>query len=326
MNAGGPYEVLGVKRGASPQAIRKAYKRLARKYHPDVNPGDKVAEERFKGISEAYGILSDPEKRRAYDQFGAAGPGQGAAGWNPADFATGAAFNGDLGDLFSQIFGQKARVRRNRGPRRGADLEAVVRIGFMDAMGGLKTPVRLQRQVACQACHGGRGSAAGCRRCGGTGQESSSQTVEVRIPAGVTDGTRLRIRGRGHAGMNGGPAGDLMVSVGVSKHPVFSRRGDNILCTVPVTVSEAAMGARIQVPTVDGVAILNVPAGSQGGQQLRLKGKGAPSRRGGRGDQLVELLIQTPDAGDDRVRRLLQELADLLPPAPRDDLIRRSRP
>ncbi|MCZ6832265.1 MAG: DnaJ domain-containing protein [Acidobacteria bacterium] len=322
MTTASPYELLGVKRDASPQAIRKAYKGLARKYHPDVNPDDKASEDRFKGITEAYGILSDPEKRRAYDQFGAAGRGQGPVGWNPSDFAAGATFQGNLGDLFSQIFGRNAPTARRERPLRGADVEAVMHIGFMDAIRGLKTPVRIQRQGACAAC-GAEGSRS-CRVCGGSGLQNRSQTIEVRIPAGVSDGTRLRIASQGHAGARGGHSGDLRVSVRVGPHPVFTRQGDNILCTVPVTISEAAMGARIQVPTVDGTAVLNVPPGTQGGQQLRLKGKGAPSRRGGRGDQLVEIRVLTPDAGDENVRHLLQELANLLPVPARDELIQRS--
>lgn len=322
MTAASPYKRLGVRRDASPQAIRKAYKGLARKYHPDVNRGDKAAEERFKGITEAYGILSDPEKRKAYDRLGAVGRGHGPVDWNPAGFAGGTGFQGDLGDLFSQIFGHHARTSRREGPLRGDDVEAVIRIGFMDAIRGLKAPLRIQRQGPCAACRGQ--GLLSCRVCGGSGLQDHSQTIEVRIPAGVSEGTRLRIAGQGHAGTRGGRAGDLRVSVNVDPHPVFKRLGDNILCTVPVTVSEAAVGARIHVPTVDGTAVLNVPQGTQGGQQLRLKGKGAPSRRGGRGDQLVEIRVLTPDAGNERVRQLLQDLADLLPVPGRDELIRRS--
>jgi len=322
MTPASPYKRLGVQRDASPKAIRKAYKGLARKYHPDVNPGNKAAEERFKDIIEAYGILSDPETRKAYDRFGAAGQGQGQGpvGWTPDGFAGGTGFQGDLGDLFSQIFGRNVRASRRESPQRGADVEAVMRIGFMEAIRGLKTPVRIQRQRVCAACRG-RGLHS-CRVCGGSGRQDHSQTIEVRIPAGVSDGTRLRIAGQGHAGARGGRAGDLRVSVSVDPHPVFKRLGDNILCTVPITISEAAMGARIQVPTVDGTAVLNVPQGTQGGQQLRLKGKGAPSRGGGRGDQLVEIRVLTPDAGDEKVRRLLQDLGDLLPVPARDELIR----
>lgn len=323
MTSASPYKLLGVPRDASARAIRKAYKNLARKYHPDVNPGDKAAEERFKDISEAYAILSSTEKRKAYDQFGAAGQGQGPAGWNHPGFAGAAGFQGDLGDLFSQIFGQGARPRGREGPLRGADLEAVMSIGFMDAIRGLKTPMRMERQTPCSTCRG-KGSRS-CRACGGSGLVNRSQTMEVRIPAGVADGIRLRIAGQGHAGVRGGPAGDLRVTVRIEAHPVFRRQGDNILCTLPVTMSEAALGARIQVPTVDGTAVLNVPPGTQGGQQLRLKGKGAPSRRGGRGDQLAEIRVLTPEAADENVRRLLKDLADLLPEPGRDDLIRRSR-
>ena len=295
MTPGDHYKVLGLKRGASLAEVRKAYKRLARKYHPDVNSGDKAAEERFKAISEAHGVLSDPEKREAYDRFGSSGP-RPAAGWDPSGFSS-AGFSGGLGDLFSQMFGQAA-PGAHAGPARGADLEAVLQISFMDAIHGLKAPLRLQGQ-------------------------GGNSTIQVNIPAGVTNGTRLRIAGRGRAGPPGPPPGDLRVIVQVGKHPVFSRKGTNIYCPIPVTVAEAALGARIQVPTVDGKSMLTIPAGSRSGQKLRLKGKGAPSRRGGRGDQFVVLTVLTPDTGQEEVRRLMEELARLLPPAPRDDLLAR---
>jgi DnaJ-class molecular chaperone len=298
MTAGDPYQVLGLKRGASTDEVRKAYKRLARKYHPDVNSGDKASEERFKAISEAHAVLSDPEKRQAYDQFGAAGA-RGPAGFDTSGFTSAGFSGGGLGDLFAQMF--SGGVPGAGAPQaRGASVEASLSIDFLNAVHGLKTPVRIQRQ--------GR-----------------SETIQVSIPAGVTNGTRLRISGHGHPGPPGTPPGDLHVVVKVGKHPVFTRKGNNIYCQVPVTMSEAALGARIQVPTVDGASTLSIPAGSRSGQKLRLKGKGAPSRRGGRGDQFIVLTVLTPDIGQEEVRRLMEELGRHLPPAPRDELLARSR-
>jgi len=298
MTAGDPYQVLGLKRGASTAEVRKAYKRLARKYHPDVNAGDKAAEERFKSISEAHAILSDPEKRQAFDQYGSTGArptgGYDTSGFNSAGFS-----GAGLGDLFAQMFG--GGVPGGGAPQaRGASVEATLGIGFMDAIHGLKTPLRIQRQ-------------------------GGNETIQVSIPAGVTDGTRLRISGHGHPGPPGTPPGDLHVIIKVARHQVFTRKGNNIYCKVPVTVSEAALGARIQVPTVDGASNLSIPAGSKSGQKVRLKGKGAPTRRGGRGDQIIVLTVLTPDIGREEVRRLMEELGRLLPPAPRDELLARSR-
>lgn len=297
MTAGNPYQVMGLQRGASQAEVRKAYKRLARKYHPDVNPGDKTAEERFKAISEAHAVLSDPEKRQAYDQFGSPGS-RPAAGWDAAGFSA-AGFSGGLSDLFSQMFGQGA-PQPAAAPARGAAMEAVLHIGFMDAIHGLQTSVRIQHQ--------GR-----------------DETIQVRIPAGVTSGTRLRIAGRGHPGPPGAPPGNLHVTVQVGRHPDFTRKGNNIYCPIPVTVAEAALGARIQVPTVDGTSMLTIPAGSRTGQKLRLKGKGVESRRGGRGDQFIVLTVLTPDISQKEIRRLMEELASHLQPAPRDELLARSR-
>ncbi len=352
-----PYQVLGVGRKASASEIRKAYRRLARKYHPDVNPGDKGAEERFKAISEAYGLLSDPDQRAAYDRLGSARSRPGADPFAAEGFDV-QDFTGGLGDLFASMFGEGGRPRRS--PRRGADQEAVLRIGFLEAIRGLTAPLVLQRhapcstcagsgsrpgtkpaacgrcqgsgrrgagrgflsaQAVCEACGGsGRAAARDCPGCAGSGAVPARERIQVRIPAGVAHGARLRIAGKGDAGARGTPAGDLHVVVQVEPHPFFRRRGDNIECTVPVTVSEAALGARMEVPTVDGKAMLSVPPGTQSGTRLRMRGKGAPSLRGGRGDQFVEIQVVVPEPGDPEVRRLLEELARRTPPAGRQRL------
>jgi molecular chaperone DnaJ len=358
------YEVLGCSRNASAADIRKAYKRLARKYHPDVNPGDKAAEERFKAISEAYGVLSDTQKRQAYDRFGAAQPGAGpGGGWDPRGFDFGDLGGGGLGDLFATILGGGRRAASPPPAQRGRDLEAVLRIGFLDAIRGLTSPITVARQAPCESCGGsgarpgsqtstcgrcqgrgrvdvrrgfmavqtmckacdgtGRLSPRDCPTCGGAGRVARQETIQIRIPAGVTRGARLKVAGKGDAGRPTAPAGDLHVTIQVSPHPVFERRGDNICCTVPVTVSEAALGARIEVPTVDGRAMLRVPPGTQSGQQLRLRGKGAPSLRGGRGDQFIEIQVVVPEARDQETRRLLEDLAARTGAASRDHLFGR---
>lgn len=355
------YRTLGVDRKATARTISKAYKRLARKFHPDVNPGDKAAEERFKSISEAYGVLSDPGKRQEYDAYG----GHSGAGprWSSAG-TTGEAGFGGLGDIFAQMFNQSGvRAGGTRGPARGGHIEAALRISFMDAVRGVTAPVRSQRQatcsscsgsgtrpgsraeacgtcsgtgqwgggrrvifagqMACQACAGtGRVQPRNCRDCGGQGSVRKTETIEVKVPAGVADGTRLRVAGHGHAGSGGGPAGDLHVRVRVDAHPVFSRKADNIFCTVPVTITEAALGARIEVPTVDGAARLTIPPGTSSGQQFRLRGKGMASARGPRGDQIVQVQVLTPPNDNEKTRRLLEELAESLPAAPRAEILR----
>ena len=369
------YETLGVDRKASADTIRKAYRRLARKHHPDVNPGDKGAEERFKRITEAYDILSDPKKRQMYDRVGyyseagpQAGPPGGHAG-RPVDFGGfdfsdvfGAETGGSTGgfrDVFSQFF---RRGETERPPEeRGSDLEYHVPIGFWDAIRGTKVPVTITRHKPCPACAGkgtsgregtcrdckGSGSSTKmmanmrftgpCQRCRGTGRaqdvckscrgegrRSESESLGVPIPAGVQDGSRVRVAGKGNAGRGGGRNGDLFVIPKVTPHPLFERRGDDIHTAVPITVSEAALGAKIEVPTIDqNRALLRIPPGTACGQKFRLREKGVASMKTGkRGDQFVEVRVQVPHLADERSKEILRELAKLNPEDPRAEIYR----
>jgi molecular chaperone DnaJ len=351
------YQALGLDRKARLADVKRAYKRLARRHHPDLNPGDRRCEERFKRISEAYAVLSDPHKRRAYDRemdhpaaVSTAAGEPVPAGWDGE--------TSDLGDpgafasFFSEFFHpQGADARPRHAPRRGDDVTRTVGVGFFDALRGLATTIEIDAETPCVRCQGsgrvpaaqrrscadcagtgrisrfpgplrltaacprceGEGALAwdGCGSCAGAGVLTRRETVEVRLPAGVDDGSRVRIAGRGRAGRNGGPPGDLFLVTTVEPHPFFRRIGDNIHCTVPITVSEAALGARLEVPTIDGRASMRIPPGTETGQRFRLRGKGAPSLRGtARGDHYVETRIATPRPTD-RTRRLLEELQGL---------------
>ncbi len=304
------YEILGVPRNASQEEIKRAYRRLARKYHPDVNPGDKEAEEKFKEITEAYQVLSDPEKRKMYDRFGHAAFEQasssqdfGASGFKDFDFGNfrirfddfGFDFGG-IGDLFDQFFSFGSTRTRTA---KGKDIEYTVEITLEDAYRGLFTDITVNR--------------------GG-----SIETVRVRIPPGVDNGTKIRIAGKGEPGF-GGPPGDLYVITKVKPHPFFERKGDNLYCKVPVAFWEAVLGAEIEVPTLDGVVKVRVPPGSQCGQKLRLRGKGMPRLRGtGYGDLYVELKVVTPANIDGRTAQLLREIKDRFAGFnPREEIIRR---
>jgi molecular chaperone DnaJ len=329
-----PYEVLGVPKTATDDEIKKSYRRLARQYHPDRNPGDASAEEQFKDVQTAYDLLSDPDKRRAYDTFGAAGARGGAAG---PDFG-GMRFEdfdlGDLGDLLGGMFGG-ARAGARRQPIRGDDLEARVRISFDDSLEGVQVRVPVESETVCSACHGtgaepgtspivcpechGRGvvsEAQGlfafsqpcprchgngsivetpCRRCHGAGRERGTRRFNVKVPAGAKTGTRIRLKGKGEIGRNGGPAGDLHVVVDVEPSRLFQRRGSDLVLDVPVSFAEAALGASVEIPTPDGAVALKVPAGTESGKLLRVKGRGAPHLNGkGRGDLLARVQIAVP--------------------------------
>lgn len=364
------YELLGVPRKAPQKDIRQAYRKLARKYHPDLNPGDKSAEEKFKQIQEAYDVLSDSKKRQAYDQFGFDAERRGAAPPDeaevPIDFS-GFDFGGTGGtnfrDLFSQFF--RGGAGAARGPMRepGADLEYQITIGFWEAVrgtvkkltvahlescgtcGGLgtagapqactacggsgqitQTSGKMRFKVTCTRCGGAGRVGVPCRTCGGEGRVRRNETIDVRIPAGMQTGSRVRVPGRGNAGTLGAPPGDLYIITKVEPHPYFDRRGDDLYTVVPITVSEAALGAKIEVPTLDGRAQLRVPPGTSSGQKLRLREKGVPMVRahGRRGDLYVELQVVVPKPVDERVRNLLKELQKLEPEDPRKDLFARA--
>ncbi len=345
------YETLGVKKDASADEIKKAYRKLARRYHPDANPGDKAAEERFKQIQTAYDVLSDPEKRKAYDRYGStngrAAPGGGVnVDFGDFDF-------GDLGDIFGGLFGGlggTARARRGRAqPVRGADVETEVRLSFEDSLRGAEAKVPVELTVACSTCGGtgaqpgttpvicpecnGRGVKAEsqglfslsqpcprcrgngtviekpCSACRGSGRERRLRTYTVKIKPGVKDGTKIRLKGKGEPGRNGGPNGDLVVVTRVAPSAVYERRGDDLVVQVPVSFPTAVLGGSAQVPTPDGPVSLKIPAGSEDGKLLRIKGRGAPKLNGsGKGDVLARIRIQVPKRVNKRERELLEEL------------------
>ena len=397
------YETLGVKKSASTEDIRKAFRKLARKYHPDVNPGDKSAEEKFKALSEANEVLSDPKKRKIYDQVGfysdnidpataeayaragqsgggfsggfPGGSPQGGQGGVHFDFdgfdfsdlmnnaGRGQRTSGGSGgfrDIFSGIFGGgRGAAPADEGPEPGTDLEYQVNVPFWTAIRGGVMRLNITRQDVCSTCHGqGTLEAPGkcpecngtgqitqtggrmkfnvqCPRCHGTGKNlttcptchgegtvTHTEPLEVRIKPGTRDGQRIRVPGKGNAGAHGGAPGDLYAIIRTGDHPIFHRDGDDISLTVPVSATEAALGAKIEVPTIDGRALLKIPPGTQSGQKLRLREKGVPSatREGARGDEIVEITVHVPMPRDERTKELLRELAKLNPEDPRAEL------
>ena len=361
------YQILGVSRGSSAAEVKKAYRKLARKYHPDLNPGDKTAESRFKEIQEAYAVVSDPKKRAQYDQFGrvgdappGAGPrGAGGPGFEGFDFS-------DYGsstfrDFFANLFGAggvRAAAAGGDVPERGEDLHYSMTIGFEDAVHGVQTRLRVNRAVACADC-GGHGRAAGarkrpcpscggtgrgtvqrgfmkfsgpCEACGGTGQApgdpcrscrgqrtvQKSDLIAVRIPAGVDHGSQVRVPGRGNAGRNGGPPGDVYITVEVAAHPYFRREGPHVSVRVPITVPEATLGAKVEVPTLWGGTTIRIPPGTKSGQKFRIREKGVPLAGGkGRGDAFAEVFIVPPPFDNQRIREMMKELEKLSGPNPR---------
>ena len=316
------YQVLGVARNASVDDIRKAYRKLARKYHPDINPGDKSAEEKFKEISVAYEVLSDADKRKLYDEFGEQGLSAGFdpekarayQQWQEQSAQTGGSYrfeHGDMGDFFGfgfeDLFGGRRGGRRN-APTRGEDLEARMDIDFLDAVRGFQTGLSLQRPTTCDRC-GGTGKVADktCPVCGGSGRVVRQDTVRVNIPPGAETGKRIRVPGKGGSGVRGGPAGDLYITPRVRSHPLFTRDGNDLAMELPITIGEALSGATIEVPTPAGAVKVKVPAGAQSGQRLRVKGKGVAARgRNPAGDLYLRLMIKTPSNG------LPKELAERL--------------
>jgi molecular chaperone DnaJ len=375
------YDLLGVSRKAAQKEIRAAYRKLARKYHPDLNPGDKSSEEKFKQVQEAYDVLSDAKKRQMYDQFGFETPGSGGmptagnAGdvhfdFNGFDFggqgAGGAGGGPSFKDLFSQFFrggGATAEAPTHAEP--GSSLEYQIEISFWEAVRGTVKKLTISRLDLCTECRGtgtvgqpqtctmcsgsgqvtqtsgkmrfnltctrcgGTGRVRNiCRVCGGEGRVRRADTIDVRIPAGVRTGSRVRVPGRGNAGTAGETPGDLYIITDVQSHPFFDRRGDDIYISVPITVTEAVLGAKIEVPTIDGPSRpLRVPPGTNSGQKLRLREKGVPSVRtpGQRGDQYIELQVVVPKPVDERVKELLRELEKIAPEDPRKDLFDRAK-
>jgi molecular chaperone DnaJ len=347
------YDSLGVKKNASPDEIKKAYRKLVREFHPDKNPGDKAAEDRFKEVQAAYDVLSEPEKRKQYDRLGTA---DGARGFDPRNFDFGsAAFDlGDLGDLFGGIFGGGTRARSRRAQaERGADLEATVNLSFEDSLRGVETKIPVEVEGACSQCGGtgaqpgtapvicpecnGRGVKAEsqglfalsqpcprcrgngtviekpCPKCNGSGRERRVKRYSVKIPAGVKDGTRIRLKGKGEPGAAGGPPGDLFVVTHVERSPVYERRGDDLVVQALVSFATAALGGTVEVPTPEGPVSLKVPPGSEDGKLLRIKGRGAPKLKGsGKGDVLARLRIQVPKRVNKRERELLEELQKVM--------------
>jgi molecular chaperone DnaJ len=349
------YKVLGVARDAKPDEIKKAYRRLARKYHPDVNPGQE-AEEQFKRISEAFDVLSDPKKREIYDRYGTyseAAERMAAGGGGPGfDFSSFG--GGSFRDIFAELFGGGRTAQAQPQPQRGEDVEYALSISFEEALRGLTTNITVTHTETCSACSGsgqgrgsgtcptckGTGQAPGrvkgpCRDCGGSGRVSAVCEVcrgrgvverretlrNVKIPAGVDTGSRVKVAGKGNAGRRGGPPGDLYIITRVGDHPFFTRKGDNLYCTVPVTVPEAALGAKIEVPTIDGKTIMRSPPGTQSGQKFRLRERGVPSLRGNaRGDQFVEVKMVLPSVISEETKKVLTEFARLNPENPRDSV------
>ncbi|OGW42219.1 MAG: molecular chaperone DnaJ [Nitrospirae bacterium GWD2_57_9] len=369
------YDILGLKKGASDPDIKKAFRKLARKYHPDVNPGDKNAEHKFKEMNEAYEVLSDPKKREQYDQFGHAafsggygpgGPGQGTAGFSGfegfgrgggAEHFRSGGFEG-FEDIFGGMFGDRVRPR---GPAKGEDITYSVEVDLEDAIFGKTMQVDLQREVACSTCAGtgaqpgtaprtcptcqgagtvsqGRGimqmvqpcptcrgngtiNPNPCRTCSGRGVLPRSERINVKIPPGVDNGSKIRVSGMGGPGEKGGQAGDIYIITRVRPHFYFERKGDNLYSTARVTVKEAALGEKIEIPTVDGVVSLKLPEGVQTGQQMKLKGKGVPHLGGGgAGDHYVTVQVVTPTGLSDREKELVREFDRLNGIDPRKDV------
>ncbi len=321
------YKVLGVSKTADADEIKKSYRKLARKYHPDSNSGDATAEARFKEISEAYDVVGDPKKRKEYDEarrlFGSGGfrmPGSGGSGGG-FDFNVGDLFNrggtgggGGLGDILGGMFGGGGRTTTTTStarPRRGADIETEATIEFAEAVNGVTVALRMTSDEPCTECKG-RGLVVDqpCETCHGSGRGQSSKTMQVRIPAGVQDSQRIRLKGKGAAGERGGPAGDLYVTVHVNAHRIFGRQGEHLTLNVPVSFTEAALGAEIKVPTLDGLPVtVRIPAGTANGSKLRVRGKGSVRRDGTKGDLLLTLEVQVPHELTDEQREKLQEFS-----------------
>ena len=354
------YEVLGVSRGASEDEIKKAYKKMARKYHPDLNPGDKTAEEKFKEVNEAYEVLSDADNKARYDQYGHAGvdPNFGAGGFGGG--FDGSFDFGDLGDIFGSFFGGGfggGRRTNPNAPQRGESIRMSIAISFEEAAFGCEKAVTVERYETCDTCHG-NGCAPGtspevcpdchgtgtvqvrrqtpmgvfatsspcpkcggkgriihqpCKDCRGSGMVRKKKTIQASIPAGIDNGQTISIRGQGNAGKNGGPAGDLLITITVRPHEMFRREGTSVLCEAPITFTQAVLGAELEIPTIDGKVKYTLPEGTQSGTTFRLKGKGIPSINGrGRGDQYVTVYIETPKNLNKEQKEALKKFAETM--------------
>lgn len=358
------YEVLGVAKSATDAELKKAYRVLAKKYHPDTNPGDQEAEAKFKEASEAYAVLSDPDKRRQYDTYGHAAFDQSAGGG-----AGGFDFNNmDMGDIFGDIFGDffgGSRKRANSGPMKGANLRTSIRITFEEACFGTAKEIELTLKDECNTCHGtgakpgtspqtcskcgGKGQVVftqqslfgmvrnvqtcpdcngtgkiitdKCSDCYGTGYQSNRKKIQITVPAGIDDGQSIRIRDKGEPGTNGGPRGDLLVEVNVSRHPIFQRQGFDIYSTAPISFAQAALGGDVKISTIDGEILYNVKAGTQTDTKVRLRGKGVPTLRNKdvRGDHYVTLVVQVPTKLTNEQKELLEEFDDAMNGKVRED-------
>jgi molecular chaperone DnaJ len=350
------YKTLGVPRNASEEDIKKAYRKLARKHHPDLNPGSKESEARFKEVSEAYEILMDNEKRKNYDQFGdpngpAAQAGPQGFDFSGFDFGGAGGETGGFGDFFQNFGGGRKRERRP-GPKPGEDQQHLVRISFRDAFHGTKLPLNITRTETCRTCQGtgetpgaakaacsacnGKGfqeqgfgflksryecdvcggtgkRAPACSECQGRGRNPKHETVTIAIPPGVEDGTKLRVAGKGEAGRRGGGPGDLYLQIQVEADPRFERRGANLYLKLPISFVEAALGAKVEIPTPEGHTTIKIPPGTQSGSRLRLKGQGMPIPRSDqqRGDLFAEVQVVTPQIQDERSKELLRELGQI---------------
>lgn len=358
------YKILGVSRKASTEEIKKAYRKLARKYHPDVNPGDKEIEKNFKEISEAYSVLGDAKKRKEYDRLGA----YQSAYSHSQDFSN-FSFDGFKGfdfsyfdkNIFQDLFNRYSYGEpyyQSTQPVKGKDIHYTININFMDSIKGLRTKLSIVRPVSCSQCNGsgylfsnketicpdcqgrgqkawgkgplkfsspcptcnGRGRITGtpCTKCGGSGMQEKRENIMVQIPKGVTNGSKIRVAGKGAAGRNGGPSGDLYIITNISSHPFFNRIGDNIYIKLPISIVEAALGANVEVPTIEGKTVMKIPPGTKSGQKFRLGNKGAPSFRSQKkGDQIVEVEIVMPEKLNNRSKELLREFGRINPANPR---------